>query len=311
MPVAVLDDYQRIAHEYADWGSLGETVAFVHEHLEGDALVDRVAGADVVVAMRERTAFDAETLRALPNLRLLVTTGMANASIDLDAARAQGVTVCGTGGLPGSAAELTWALILAVMRHVPQADAAMRDGRWQETIGTDLADHTLGVVGLGRLGRRVARVAQAFDMRVQAWSQHLDPEAARALGVEPVEKRELLATSDIVSLHLKLSDRTRGVIGADDLALMRRGATLINTSRGPLVDERALIEALEQRRIAAGIDVFDVEPLPTDHPLRGLPNVVLTPHLGYVTRGTFEHHYPDAVEDIVAWRAGKPVRVIS
>lgn len=310
--MVVLDDYQRCARSYGDWDSLGAEVVPVHEHLEGDDLLDALEGADVVVAMRERTPFDAELLARLPALRLLVTTGMANASIDLAAAHAQGVTVCGTRSLPGPAAEMTWALILAVARDIARADADVKAGRWQETVGVDLAGATLGLVGLGRLGTRVARVGLAFEMRVQAWSQNLDVEHARSLGVDPVSKDELLSTSDVVSLHLRLSERTRAIVGADELARMKAGALLVNTSRGPLVDEAALVASLEAGHLGgAGLDVFDAEPLPVDHPLRSTPRTVLAPHLGYVTDGGYRLFYGEAVEDVRAWVAGEPVRVLT
>ncbi|MFY0409238.1 D-2-hydroxyacid dehydrogenase family protein [Solicola sp. PLA-1-18] len=310
--VVVLDDYQDCARSYADWESLGTDVDFVHDHLDGDALLDALAGADVVVAMRERTPFDADLLGRLPALRLLVTTGMANASIDVEAARAQGVTVCGTRSLPSPAAEMTWALILAVARTVPRAAADLRDGRWQEApVGVDLAGATLGLLGLGRLGTRVARVGLAFEMRVQAWSQNLDADHARSLGVEPVTQDVLLATSDVVSLHLRLSDRTRGIVGADELARMKAGALLVNTSRGPLVDEAAMLDALASGHLGGvGLDVYDREPLPPDHPLRSAPRTVLAPHLGYVTDGGYRVFYGDALEDVRAWADDEPVRVL-
>ncbi len=309
--VVVLDDYQHVAARFGAWEQVEGEVRFVHEHLEGDALVEALADARVVVAMRERTAFDAGLLARLDRLELLVTTGGANASIDVAAAARQGVMVCGTRSLPSPAAELTWALLLAVVRQVPQADQGLRTGGWQTTIGTELEGRTLGLLGLGRLGQRVARVGQAFGMDVLAWSQNLDPDAARAQAVEPTDKDDLLARSDVVSLHLRLSDRTRGVVGARELGLMRPTSYLVNTSRGPLVDESALVEALTSGQIAgAALDVFDREPLPVDHPLRSAPNTVLTPHLGYVTDGSYAVFYGDAVEDVVAWQAGEPVRVI-
>jgi phosphoglycerate dehydrogenase-like enzyme len=308
----VLDDYQHIAASFADWESLDGEVVFVHEHLTGAALLDALREATVVVAMRERTAFGAALLEQLPALRLLVTTGATNASIDVAAAAAQGVTVCGTRSLASPAAELTWALILAVTRQVPSADAELRTGGWQTTIGTELSGKTLGLVGLGRLGQRVARVGLAFEMEVLAWSQNLSPSLADSLGVVPVSKEELLARSDVVSLHLRLSERTRGIVGAAELAQMRQSAYLVNTSRGPLVDEPALVAALETGGIAgAGLDVFDEEPLPAEHPLRTVPRTVLTPHLGYVTDGGYRVFYGDAVEDIHAWLAGTPIRELN
>lgn len=312
MKVVVLDDYQRCASGFADWDSLDAEVAFVHEHLTGEALVEALRGAEVVVAMRERTVFDATLLRRLEELRLLVTTGAVNASIDVAAARMQRITVCGTGSLASPAAELTWALILAVTRQVPESDAALRSGGWQTTIGTELAGKTLGLVGLGRLGQRVARVGLAFEMSVLAWSQNLDPDTARALDVVPASKEDLLARSDVVSLHLRLSDRTRGVIGAAELARMKRSAYIVNTSRGPLVEESALVSALQSGQIAgAALDVYDEEPLPLDHPFRRTPRTVLTPHLGYVTDGGYRVFYSDAVQDIHAWLAGSPLRELS
>jgi phosphoglycerate dehydrogenase-like enzyme len=312
MRIVVLDDYQSCAAQFADWTTLDDAeVDFVNEHLTGDALARRIGAAEVVVAMRERVAFDAALFSQLGGLRLLVTTGPHNAAIDLDAARSRGVTVCGTGGLSTPAAEMTWALIHAVARQVPRSDADVRAGRWQRTIGFDLAGARLGVVGLGRLGRQVARVGLAFEMDVVAWSQNLTDDAAAKAGVRRVEHDELFETSDVVTLHLRLSERTCGIVGAAELALMRPSAVLINTSRGPLVDEAALIDALRAGRIAAaGLDVFDQEPLPAAHPLTLLDNVVLSPHLGYVTRGSYDIFFRDAVEDIAAWRAGTPVRVI-
>jgi phosphoglycerate dehydrogenase-like enzyme len=309
--VVVLDDYQHVAAGSADWSAVDGSVRFVHEHLVGDELVDVLREASVVVAMRERTAFDADLLGRLEQLQLLVTTGGVNASIDVAAAARQGVTVCGTRSLPSPAAEMTWALLLALVRRVPESDRDVREGRWQTTIGDDLAGRTLGVVGLGRLGQRVARVALAFDMEVLAWSQNLDPDAARDLGVQPIGKDDLLARADVVSLHLRLSERTRGVIGARELAMMKPTAYLVNTSRGPLVDEPALVEALASGAIAgAGLDVYDEEPLPPGHPLLASHRTVLAPHLGYVTTGGYALFYGDAVEDVVAWQTGAPLRVI-
>jgi phosphoglycerate dehydrogenase-like enzyme len=305
--VAVLDDYQDIARRIASWGSLDVTV--FTEHVAGDdALVARLEPFEAVVAMRERTPFGAARLERLPRLKLLVTTGMANASIDLEAARRLGVVVSGTGGLASPTAELTWGLILALARHIPAEDAAVRAGGWQHTIGPELAGRTLGVIGHGRLGSRVAAIGRAFEMDVLAWSQNL----RTADGATVVSKDELLSRSDVVTIHLKLSDRSRGLIGAAELARMKPTALLINTSRGPIVDEAALVEALEAGTIGgAGLDVFDVEPLTADHPLRSAPNTVLTPHLGYVATGSYEIFYRDAVEDIEAYVRGAPVRVLT
>ena len=272
----------------------------------------RLADAAVVVAMRERTPFDAALLAQIPSLRLLVSTGARNASIDLDAARDRGIVVCGTRSLTTPTVEQTWALILAVMRRVTLEDRSMRSGGWQTTTGADLAGATLGLVGLGRLGKAVARIGLAFDIRVLAWSQNLDQGVAREVGVEPTTKEELFARSDVVSVHLVLSDRTKGIVGDAALRATKPTACLVNTSRGPVVDTRALIAALNESRIAgAGIDVHDVEPLAQNDPLRSTPNTVLTPHLGYVTEANYRLFYGDAVEDIRAWMDGSPIRVLA
>jgi phosphoglycerate dehydrogenase-like enzyme len=312
--VAILDDYQDVARRLADWKSLPAEVVVFRDHLSDESKVAaRLADFDVVVAMRERTPFLRSLFERLPRLRLLVTTGMRNASIDLRAAADRGVVVSGTAGLPSPTAELTWALILALVRHVPREDRATREGRWQETLGTTLKGRTLGVLGLGQLGSRVARVGTAFEMDVIAWSQNLTAERAAAVGATLAGSRdELLARADIVTIHLVLSDRTRGLVGARELGLMRPTAYLVNTSRGPIVDEGALIATLRAGKIAgAGLDVYDEEPLPADHPLRRLPNTVITPHLGYVTEETYQIFYSQALEDIRAFLAGTPVRVLS
>lgn len=312
--IAVLDDYQSVAATYTDWSQLPEPAEVVEFHdwvAHPEALVARLQPFDVVVAMRERTRFPREVLERLPNLRLLVTTGMRNKSIDVGAARELGITVCGTGSQGTSTAELTWALILATLRHIPQEDAGIRAGGWQQTIGGDLAGGTLGVVGLGRIGSQVARVGAAFGMDVVAWSQNLTDERAAEVGARRVGKDELFATADVVTVHLLWSRRTRGLITADDLGLMKHTAVFVNTSRGPIVEEAALIDVLRDGRIAgAGIDVYDQEPLPRDHPLRELRRAVLTPHLGYVTRGSYEVFYRESVEDVAAFLAGAPVRVL-
>lgn len=312
--VVVLDDYQDVAREFGDWARLADRVELtvLTEHVEDvETLVRRLADAEVVVAMRERTPFPASVLDRLPRLRLLVTTGMANVAIDLAAAARRGVTVTGTRGVATATAELTWALILALVRQVPAESQRMRAGGWQSTVGGDLAGHTLGVLGLGRLGAQVATIGRAFGMDVLAWSQNLRTERASELGVRAVTREELLTGSDIVTVHLKLGDRTRGLIGEPELRSMRRDAYLVNTSRGPIVDERALLTALREGWIAgAGLDVFDTEPLPAGHPLRTAPNTVLTPHLGYVTRDTYRVFFGDVVEDIEAFLAGRPVRVL-
>jgi phosphoglycerate dehydrogenase-like enzyme len=312
--VAILDDYQDVARRLADWKSLPAEVVVFRDHLSDESKVaDRLADFDVVVAMRERTPFPRSLFERLPRLRLLVTTGMRNASIDLRAAADRGVVVSGTAGLPSPTAGLTWALILALVRHVPREDRATREGRWQETLGTTLKGRTLGVLGLGQLGSRVARVGKAFEMDVIAWSQNLTAERAAAVGATLAGSRdELLARADVVTIHLVLSDRTRGLVGARELGLMRPTAYLVNTSRGPIVDEGALIATLHAGKIAgAGLDVYDEEPLPADHPLRRLPNTVITPHLGYVTEETYQIFYSQALEDIRAFLAGAPVRVLS
>ncbi|MFB9378324.1 D-2-hydroxyacid dehydrogenase family protein [Kineococcus gynurae] len=309
----VLDDYQDAARRYGPWDRVAGTVDLDVErrHLEGEELVARLQGAAVVLAMRERTRFDAALFARLPDLRLLVSTGPVNAAVDLDAARAHGVIVSGTGITQHPTAELTWGLILGLARGLAAEEANVRAGGWQLGVGTDLAGRTLGVIGLGRLGRRVARVAQAFDMTVLAWSANLDADEARGLGCEPVGKEELLRRIDVVTIHQRLSDRTRGLIGAAELALMRPGAYLVNTSRGPIVDEAALVAALHEGRLGgAALDVFDVEPLPADSPLRATPNTLLSPHLGYVTGETYERFFSDAVADVEAWLAGAPVRVL-
>ena len=309
--VAILNDYQGAALGAAPWATLGEDVEVVAfaDHVVGDALIARLTRFDVIVAMRERTAFPADVLTCLPRLRLLVTTGPRNAAIDVEAARAQGVFVCGTGGTAHPTAELTWGLILALARHVLTEDRALRDGLWQTTVGTDLRGRTLGVLGLGHLGSRVAKVGLAFGMRVVAWSQHLTDERAAEVGVERVEREALFARADVLSVHLVLSERTRGLVGERELAQMQTHALLVNTSRGPIVDEAALVAALVEGRLGgAALDVFDVEPLPADHPYRTMPRTILPPHLGYVTGDTYEIFFRHALENIAAFLAGTPIR---
>jgi len=313
--VALLDDYQGVALRMADWKSLpaGTDVVAFSDHLADEgALATRLADFDIVMAMRERTAFTRSLLERLPMLRLLITAGMRNASIDMKAAAERGVLVCGTAGLPYPTAELAWGLILGLMRRIPAEDRATREGRWQVSLGLGLNGKTLGVLGLGTLGSRVAKVGRAFEMEVLAWSQNLTRARAEEVGATLVAKDELLARSDIVSIHLVLSERTRGLLGARELGLMQRSAYLVNTSRGPIVDEAALIDALRNGIIAgAGLDVFDPEPLPADHPFRSLPNIVVTPHLGYVTEETYRVFYGHALEDVQAFLRGAPVRVLS
>ena len=312
--VVALDDYQGLVGRYAlDGRPDGAEWVSVREHLSGEALVAALDGAAVIVAMRERTRFDRELLARLPDLKLLITTGMHNASIDLQAAAAQGVIVSGTGG-PRSTntAELTWALILALVRHLPEEMTAVRDGGWQHTVGTDLLGSTLGLAGLGRIGHQMARIGQAFGMDVIAWSQNLDPAVAAEAGVRAVRKSDLFGQADVVSVHLMLSDRTRGLVTERELRAMKPTAYLVNTSRGPIIDAAALLRALNEGWIAgAGLDVYDTEPLPADDPLRRAPRTVLTPHLGYVTERTMTHWYEDAVEDIAAWLRGTPARLLT
>ena len=312
MRIVVLDDFQEVAATFADWNALDAEVEFISRPIvDDDDLVKVLHGAEVVVAMRERTAFPAGRLQRLPDLRLLVTTGRVNASIDVEAARALGIVVCGTESTTSATPELTWGLILSVLRSIPAEDAAVRGGGWQSTVGGDLDGHRLGVVGLGRLGTKVARVGAAFGMEVVAWSQNLDAERADGLGVRAVSKDELFSTADVVSIHYKLSERSRGLVGAAELEAMKSGSILVNTSRAGLVDTDALITVLEAGGIrGAGLDVHDEEPLPVDHRLRSTPRTVLTPHLGYVTEDTYRIFFTQAVEDIAAWISGEPIRVI-
>jgi phosphoglycerate dehydrogenase-like enzyme len=314
---AALDDYQDVTRRMGDWRRLAgkvELKAFTRHIDDRDELVAAIEDCAIVIAMRERTPFDRALLERLPNLKLLITTGMRNASIDLETAVARGVTVCGTEAWAGTTAELTWGLILGLMRFIPEEAANLRrGGPWQTTVGRDVRGRRLGVVGMGNLGTRVARVGRAFDTPVSAWSRSLTAEKAKALDVDYcAELDDLLRTSDIVTLHVTLNKDTRGMIDARRLALMKSDAVLINTSRGPLVDEAALIEALEMRKLAgAALDVYGEEPLPLDHPFRKLPTVLATPHLGYVTERTYQNYYKGVVEDIEAWLAGSPVRVLA
>ncbi len=311
--IALLDDYQGVAVGAVPWSDLpdAEVVAFGDHVDDADALVERLRSFDVVVAMRERTPFPQEVLARLPALRLLVATGWNHASIDFAAARALGIVVCGTQGSGPGTEELTWGLILALVRNIPAEDAAMRRGGWQHTMGTTLAGSTLGVLGLGRLGSRVASIGRAFGMRTIAWSPRLTPERAAEHDVEAVDRDALFATSDVLSIHIVLGETTRGLVGERELRLMRPTAYLVNTSRGPIVDEAALLRALHEGWIAgAALDVFDREPLPTDHPLRSAPRTVLTPHVGYVTREIYAHFYAQALENVRAFLDGHPIRVL-
>lgn len=312
MRVAILDDYQNAALWYGDWDSLDAEVTVFGWAIGDRAEVARaLKGYDVVVAMRERTLFDAEQLRLLPDLRLLVSTGVRNAAIDVGAANAQGVVVTHTGYVSHPTSEHTWALILAAARNLPAEERAVRSGAWQQGVGTSLRDKTLGVIGLGRLGSAVAAVGKVFGMKIVAWSQNLTQERAAEEGATAVSKEELLRTADVVTIHLVLSDRSRGLLGADELALMKPGAILVNTSRGPIIDQDALINAVNSGAIRAAIDVYDSEPLPAEHPIRSTRNTVLTPHIGYVTDDEFRVFYGDAVENIAAFTAGSPIRVMT
>jgi phosphoglycerate dehydrogenase-like enzyme len=327
MRVAILDDYQQVALASTDWSAvraLAGITVFAEPIVRTEALVRALEPFDVIVAMRERTFFDASRLSQLPRLKLLVTTGMMNASIDTDAAAARGITVCGTGGSATSTAELTWGLILALARHIPSEDQRMRvagqaggaalgpGGGWQHTIGTGLDGKRLGLVGLGRQGQRVAQIGRAFGMKLMAWSQNLDPDQAKKAHAKAVSKEKLFSSADVVTVHYKLSERSTGLVGAPELALMKPSAYLVNTSRGPLVDSTALLAALRSGSIAgAALDVYDVEPLPLSDPLRTAPNVVLTPHLGYVTDDAYRVFYGEAAQDIVAFAQGAPVRVLT
>lgn len=317
--VAVLDDYQGVALDMADWSKLpeGTQVSVFRDHLaSADALIERLKNFEVVAIMRERTPFDRELMEHLPNLQLIVTTGMRNASIDLDAATNLGILVCGTGGGtntgPSNVTELAWGLILALLRHIPREDTAIRQGHWQMTIGTTLRGKVLGLLGLGRLGSQMATIGTAFGMSVITWSQNLTKERATQFAATLVTKDELFSSSDILSIHLKLSDRTRGLVGTREIGLMKTTAYLINTSRGPIVDETALVQALQTHAIAgAGLDVFDQEPLPSEHPFKSLDNIVMTPHLGFVTKETYQAFYAETIEDIVSYLNGQPVRTIN
>ncbi len=313
--IAVLDDYQNVALKMADWSQVSaqaEVVVFDDHLADSGAVAERLRGFEIVCAMRERTPFPRALIETLSDLKLLITTGPRNASIDVGAANEHGITVCHTASHPTGTPELTWALILALARHVPLESTNVREGRWQTTIGTDLAGKTLGIMGLGRLGSRVAQVAAAFGMTIIAWSQNLTDDRAAECGAMRVGKEELLAQSDFVTVHLVLSDRTQGLIGPDELRRMKPSACLINTSRGPIVEEAALIQAIGQGIIAgAGLDVYDTEPLPSDHPYRTLPNVILTPHIGYVTEDSYRMFFGGIVENLEAWLAGQPIRILS
>src|SRR5580704_4706611 len=307
--IAVLDDYQSVALKMADWSAVTARahVDVFSDHLaDADLLAERLLPYDVICVMRERTPLRAALIERLPNLKLIASTGPRNASIDLKAAAARGISVVHTGFFGSPTVELAWALILAGARHIVAEAAAVRSGGWQHSIGDDLSGKTLGIIGLGNLGSQVAKIGLAFGMSVIAWSQNLTAGNAGALGAALVSKEELLRQADIVSVHLVLSERTRGLIGAGELALMKRSARLVNTSRGPIVVEAALIAALKAGQIAgAAIDVYDVEPLPAEHPYRNLHNLLATPHIGYVSRGLYQRFYRDTVSNILAWLDGR------
>lgn len=315
MRAAVLDDYQDVALTLADWRSLAPDVTverFADHQDDAEALVRRLAPFDIVVAMRERTPFPRALIERLPNLRLLVTSGMRNAAIDVAAAAERGIVISGTDMLPYPTAELTWGLILALARRLPWEIEATRGGAWQTTLGEGLNGKTLGLLGLGRLGAQVAAVGRAFGMTLLAWSPNLTPARAAECGAERVDKAELFARADFVTIHLVLGPRSTGLVGAAEFGAMKPGAYLVNTSRGPIVDEAALVDALRRGAIAgAALDVFDHEPMAADHPLRGCATALLTPHIGYVTRENYRQVFTQTVENIAAFRAGRPIRLLT
>ena len=315
MQIAVLDDWQSVASTVVDWSvldSIGQ-VSFLHEYpADTDTLAARLQGYDVICVMRERTTFDEALLSQLPHLKLLVTGGMRNAAIDVKAAGRLGIQVCGTESYKHAAPELTWALIMGLTRNLVGEATSLREGQWQIGLGSDLHGKTLGILGLGSIGKWIARYGLAFGMKVIAWSENLTAEAAAESGVTYVSKQALFEQADILSIHLVLSDRSRGLVDQQALAWMKPTAYLINTARGPIVDEAALIETLQQRRIAgAALDVFAIEPLPAEHPLRTLDNVLATPHVGYVTQNNYRMFFSQMIEDIQAWDAGAPIRVFA
>jgi len=309
--LAILDDYQGATLGMAPWSRLPDslTIEVFRDTLKDrDALVARLAPFDAILAMRERTPFPAALIERLPNLKLLVSTGERNRGIDVAAAKARGITVCGTASFGAPTVDITWGLILNLLRDLPAQETSLRAGGWQTTVGTSAEGLTLGVVGLGKLGSRVAKVGAAFGMKVIAWSQNLTAEKAAAAGAELVSKEDLFTRADVVTLHLILSDRSRGIVGVPELARMKRGAIIVNTSRGPLIEQAALVAALKEGRIRAGLDVYDEEPLQSGHPLLSCPGTMLTPHLGYVSTQNYEAYFSTAVEIIEAYLAGSPVR---
>lgn len=315
LQIAVIDDWQDVAREVVDWSvlqSIGQ-VSFLHDYPgERELLVQRLLPYQVICVMRERTLFDADLLQRLPQLKLLLTGGMRNAAIDLEAARALGIQVCGSDSYRQAAPELTWALLMALTRNLLNEANALRAGHWQQGLGGDLYGKTLGLLGLGNIGQRVAQFGQVFGMRVIAWSENLSAERAAAAGVIHVSKQALFEQADVLSVHLVLSERSRHLVDAQALAWMKPDALLVNTARGPIVDEAALIAALEQGRLAgAALDVFAEEPLPAGHPFRHLPNVLATPHIGYVTEQNYRLFFSQMIEDLQAWHAGRPIRLLN
>ncbi len=314
--LAILDDYQDVALDFAPWNTLEdvEIVAFHDPLPTTQETVEALAGFDIIVAMRERTAFDADVISGLPGLRLLITTGKVNASIDVPAATGAGVTVCGTAGSTTATPEHTWALLMAWMRDIPAQQASLRAGTWQNgsDVGIGLSGRTLGILGLGRIGSRIAAYGAAFGMDVIAWSQNLEADRAAAAGARLVGREELFASADVLSIHLQLSERTRGLVDEAELRLLGPDGLLVNTSRAGIVDQEAMLRGLHEGWLGgAALDVFDVEPLTTDHPVIAAPRTVLSPHLGYVTRQTYEVFYGQAFEDVKAWLAGAPLRQLN
>jgi len=300
--VAVLDDFQKVSQEFADWSVLKEVAEVVVFDEPLDNVAEALHSFDIICVMRERTPLKADLLAALPNLRLIVSTGYRNASIDLEAAEKLGIVVKNTGYVWSGAPEMTWALLMAIARKIPKENENFKSGKWQTTIGTDLEGKTIGLVGLGNIGSKIASYAKAFGMNVIAWSENLTEEKANAAGAKLVTKETLFKEADFVSVHLVLSDRSRGIITGKDLNHMKSTAFFINTSRAPLVDEDALIDVLQKRKIAgAALDVFNQEPLPADHIYRGLDNLLATPHIGYVTENTYKVFYQDTVKAIQDW----------
>ncbi|VVO60286.1 D-2-hydroxyacid dehydrogenase family protein [Pseudomonas fluorescens] len=313
--IAVIDDWQDVARDVVDWAvldSLGE-VTFEHDYPADNAtLAQRLGKYQVICVMRERTRFDEDLLKRLPNLKLLVTGGMRNAALDMQAAAALGIKICGTDSYKHAAPELTWALIMAATRNLLKEANALRAGAWQQGLGGDLHGKTLGILGLGSIGQRVAQFGQVFGMRVIAWSENLTAERAQQAGVTYVSKQQLFEQADVLSVHLVLSDRSRGLVDAQALAWMKPTALLVNTARGPIVDEAALIKALQKQQLGgAALDVFDQEPLPALHPFRTLDNVLATPHVGYVSRQNYQQFFSQMIEDIQAWSAGDSIRLLN